>query len=219
MDASDTIWSGIVTQVLREDQCKPHKEQRHSPLAFCSGQLSAAQMGWFKLEKENYAIMPTVKRLHWPGATSPRLDLFTDHNYLIFLFEPLLLVPHLSQSSTRKVLRWAVGLSPYSYNCFQISWLDNVWADSLKCLSAPKPVRRLILVPVLPSTVSDIFCCPSSDEIAKQQKDKVAQLPPEMKVIDGLQKTSNSPIWIPENADGIQLRLCIIAHTGPAGHG
>ena len=31
-------------------------------------------------------------------------------------------------------------------------------------------------------------------------------------------RDNQNRIWIPNDADGIQLRICIIGHTGPAGN-
>lgn len=110
-DASDVVWSGIVTQVPPEDLSKPHAEQCHQPLAFLSGHFSGSFLGWSTLEKEAYAIMATIDRMHWILATPAGFDLFTDHHNLIFLFDPLAVVPDLSQTSMRKVLRWTVRLN------------------------------------------------------------------------------------------------------------
>lgn len=114
-DASDLVWSGIVTQIPPIDIPKAHMDQRHQPLAFLSGHFSGAQLGWSTLEKEAYAIMATIERMHWILATTDGFDLFTDHHNLIFLFDPLAVVPNISQTSLRKVLRWAVRLSAYNY--------------------------------------------------------------------------------------------------------
>lgn len=46
----------------------------------------------------------------------------------------------------------------------------------------------------------------------------MALCPSDAKHADGLWKTSNGAIWIPDCAENIQLRLCIIGHTGAAGH-
>lgn len=37
-------------------------------------------------------------------------------------------------------------------------------------------------------------------------------------IVDGLWKKGRGLIWIPDKADQLQLRLCIIAHTGVAGY-
>ena len=35
---------------------------------------------------------------------------------------------------------------------------------------------------------------------------------------DDLCKTETNAVWISEEAEDMQLRFCMIAHTGPAGH-
>jgi len=113
-DASDIAWSGIVTQVPHTDLPNPHRNQRHEPLAFLSGKFDATQLGWSTLEKEAFAVLASFERMHWLTATPGGFDLYTDHNNLIFLFDPLSVVPDLSQTSLRKVLRWVVRLSMYN---------------------------------------------------------------------------------------------------------
>ena len=84
---------------------KTHQQQRHAPLAFLSDRFDKTQLGWAVLEKEAYAVMNTLDRMHWLAATPDGFDLYTDHNNLIFLFDPLAVVDDTSQSSLRKVLR------------------------------------------------------------------------------------------------------------------
>lgn len=96
MDASDLIWSGVITQVSFSDVGKDHINLRHQPLFFLSGHCSGPQLGWSTLENEAYAIMASVERMHWLLATSDGFDLFIDHYSLIFLFDPLAVVLDLS---------------------------------------------------------------------------------------------------------------------------
>jgi hypothetical protein len=90
--------------------------------------------------------MATVQRMHWILTTPDGIDLFTDHQNLIFLFDPLAVVPDLSQTTLRKVLRWAVKLSTYNYTWVHIKGTDNAWADLLGRWPAPGTIRRLALV-------------------------------------------------------------------------
>lgn len=69
-DASDMAWSGILTQVPTVDLNKPHKEQRHAPLAFLSGRFNSTQLGWSVLEKEAFAVLTTLDRIHWRTAST-----------------------------------------------------------------------------------------------------------------------------------------------------
>ena len=64
-------------------------------------------------------------------STPQGFDLFTDHNNLVFIFDPRSLVPDLGEAAVRKVIRWAVKMGAYNYTCAHISGLDNLWPDML----------------------------------------------------------------------------------------
>lgn len=217
-DACDLVWSGIVTQVPPSDISKTHDDQRHQPLAFLSGRFTGPQLGWSTLEKEAFAIMATVDRMHWVLATPDGFDLFTDHHNLIFLFDPLAVVPDMSQTSLRKVLRWAVRLSMYNYTCVHIKGVDNVWADLLGRWSVPSTIRRLVHIPVLPSSSAADFDWPDPSGIADEQQRLHSTRPQGLIFSDGLWRNEANAVWIPDDCDELQLRLCVIAHTGPSGH-
>jgi transposase InsO family protein len=217
-DASDTAWSGILTQVPFHDTCKPFSEQNHVPLGFLSGRFSQTQLGWSTLEKEAYAVMATLTRMHWLASCPSGFDLFTDHNNLIFLFDPLSVVPDLSQTSLRKVLRWAVQLSVYNYTCVHIKGAENVWADLMSRWALPLTVRRLVQIPTLPSSSAPDFEWPTSAALLDVQNRHRHERPPHLVLVDGLWCTPGGAKWIPDEASDMQLRLCVIAHTGPSGH-
>lgn len=63
-DASDSHWSGIVTQVPRDQLTLPHIDQTHDTLAFHSDRFSTIQLGWSTIEKEAYAVMDSIERYH-----------------------------------------------------------------------------------------------------------------------------------------------------------
>lgn len=156
-DASDTVWSCIVTQVHMSDLCLLLKEQRHQPLAFLSGLFNCTQLGWSTLEKGAFAILARLDRIHWLCAGPQGFVLYTEHNNLIFLFNPLMVVPDLSQTALRKVLRWAVCLSPYAYTCMQIKGDDNIWADLPGRWSVSATVQRLVNILKPPFSAADTF--------------------------------------------------------------
>lgn len=216
-DASETHWSGIVTQVPHGQLNMQHAAQDHEPLAFHSGRFSGAQVSWSTIEKEAFAVLATTERSHWLASTPAGFDLYTDHNNLVFIFDPCAVVPNINQATIRKVLRWAVRLSSYNYVCFHIKGEENIWADLLTRWSIPLTIRRLVTIPPLPTTFRE-FVWPTSDTIRESQR---AHPPPPQGFvsIDGLyRRPNNGPIWIPDADDILQLRLSIIAHTGAAGH-
>ena len=217
-DASDSNWSAIVTQVPMSDIHLPHQDKHHEPLAFLSGHFNPTQKRWSTIEKEAFAIMMCTEKMHWLASEPTGFDLYTDHNNLIFLFDPQAIQPDLSQTAIRKVLRWAVRLSAYNYVCIHIKGSENVWADLLSrwATLSNNTIRRLVTVPQLPSTSENEFEWPTSEEILKVQS--ASSRPLHLKHTDGLWLTSSGQTWIPDNADELQLRLCIIAHTGAPGH-
>ena len=217
-DASDTIWSAILTQVPFTDLKLPAMEQRHEPLAFLSGRFNKKQLGWSTLEKEAYAVLASLSRSHWITATPSGFDLYTDQNNLVFLFDPLYVVPDRSQTSLRKVLRWAVRLSVYNYTCFHIKGADNLWADLLGRWSAPVTVRRLVQIPELPSSASPEFEWPTVTTLVTAQQEFKDERPANLVLKDDAWRNPSGAIRIPDSASDIQLRLCIIAHTEPSGH-
>lgn len=82
-----------MTQVPHHDLHLPHGKQRHEPLEFLSGHFNATKVRWYTLEKESCAVLATIKRINWLAATAAGFDLYTDHNKLIYLFDPLSIVP------------------------------------------------------------------------------------------------------------------------------
>ena len=100
--SSDHVWSGILTQIPTSDIGKEHIAQNHEPLAFLSGRFNNTQLRWYILEKESFATLASLQKIHWMCATSQGFDLFTDHNNLIFLFNQLSVAPDLSLSSLKK---------------------------------------------------------------------------------------------------------------------
>ena len=176
----------MITQVPYTELSKPHVDQRHEPLAFLSGHFTGSQLGWSTLEKEAFAVMATTDRMHWILATPDGFDLYTDHQNLIFLFDPLAIVPDLSMSSLRKVLRWAVRLTMYNYTCVHIKGVDNVWADIIGRWSQPCVIRRLVKISEKPSSSADDFEWPTCDEIAKEQKANDDNRPENLRIDNGL---------------------------------
>ena len=62
------------------------------------------------MEKEAFAVLASIEKSHWLASCADRFDLYTDHNNLIFIFDPLAVMPDIGQAALRKVLRWALRL-------------------------------------------------------------------------------------------------------------
>lgn len=108
---SDEGWSGTATQISFSDVSNHHHEQRHSPLVFLYAILYDTQLQWSTFEKEAFAVVANLKSLHLMVAATYGFGLYTDHNNLIFIFDPHSIFDDLSISCVRKKLGWAVCLS------------------------------------------------------------------------------------------------------------
>lgn len=84
----DYFWPGVLTQIRIADASLPSGQQRNEPLAFLSGHFTNPALRWYTIEKEAVAIMATTDCMHWLLASDRGVDLYTDHNNLVFLFDP-----------------------------------------------------------------------------------------------------------------------------------
>ncbi|GLE11378.1 hypothetical protein PINS_up023758 [Pythium insidiosum] len=62
------------------------------------------------------------------------------------------------------------------------------------------------------------FIWPSMTEIKEVQQADQSQSADAHRMADGLLLNEDGRVWIPDTATSLQLRLCIVAHFGPAGH-
>lgn len=211
----------MVTQIPRDQTTLPHAEQHQDPLDFHSGRFSRTQMGWSTLEKEAFAVVASIERSHWLASRSDGFNLFTDHNNLIFIFDPLSVMPDINEAATRKVLRWAVRLSAYNYVCCHIGGDDNIWADLLTRWSIPQTFRRLVGIPPLLTTFND-FNWLSPAALRASQHNHASSRPASAVLMQYLWHlpgpAHSNPMWVPDEDVDLQLRLTVIAHTGAAGH-
>lgn len=62
-DASDALWSGVVSQCDPEDLNKELEEQRHNPVAFLGAAFKESAEWWTAFEKEVFAIFQVFQKL------------------------------------------------------------------------------------------------------------------------------------------------------------
>lgn len=137
----------------------------------------------------------------------------------MFFYDPTAVIVDLSQTTIREVLRRAVRISANMYTCIYIPGSGNVWADLITRWLPPSLVRRMVSIPVLASSSSDDFLWPSLEKISKSQtKLAVLRSSEVLMAEDGLYKTYEGTLWIPDEPDSLHLCLWVIAHTGQSGH-
>lgn len=162
--------------------------------------------------------MALIERVHWILSTTAGFDLYIDHHNSIFLSDPVAVVPNISQTSLRKVLRWAIRLSAYIYTCVQIKGVDNVWADLPGRCFAPVVAPRLEQVPVLPSSFSVDYDWPSLNKAGTAQQRSDAQRTPNFVFQDRLWRGPSKSFWTFDSCLDLPLCLCFAAHRGSRGH-
>lgn len=202
-----------------EDLSLPSGEQRQALLASLSGQLRTSGLRWSTPEKDVYAFMATIEWNHWLLVSDKAFDLFKDQNILVFPINLTALVTDLLQTTIRKILRWTVCLSVYSYTCIHFLGNQNVWAHIISRCIVPCIIQRLVSVFIFQSSSAEYFIWPTAEEMTTIQSAHATSRPADMSLADkALYMTHTSAIWISKVAAELQLRLCITAHTSPGSH-
>lgn len=215
-EASDFYWSGIVTQIQRDQLSCPHADKYYESLAFQSSCFLKTQLRWSTLGKETFAVTPYTERSHWLTFSANSFALSTDYNNLCFIFDPLAAMPDIGQAIRCKVLRWAVRLLLYNYVCLHISCDDNVWSDLMSRWTISIITHRLVADLRLSSTFVD-FEWPTVSFIRAPQEKKEHH-PETACESKGLWQPPFSSLWISDLHGKLQLRVCAFVRTGATGH-
>lgn len=212
-DASAGFWGAVVTQVPMDQVSRAVADQQHEPLMFLSGTFSGAAARWATVEKEAFALVETVKRadylLHRPGG----FRLFTDHLNLRYIFNPSSVLSAVPKYTADKLQRWSMVLMGYHYEIVHIPGEDNVWADLLSRWGCERSVCAATFTES--PQLNKKFIWPSMSEIRDLQ---VKYGVKGATGADGLQRCAAGLTIIPKEAIDLILRLCVVAHSGIAGH-
>ena len=122
-DACDYAIGGILVQ---EDA-----QGTERVVHYLSHQLSATQRKWAAIEKEAYAVVYSVKKLH-PYLFGANTTVYTDHKPLRCLFT--------KQMNNTKVQRWGILLAAYGIRIEYIQGSRNIRADMLSRLHSPDEI-------------------------------------------------------------------------------
>ena len=109
-DASDVAIGGYLCQLV---------EGQEMPVTYVSHVFSGAQVNWSTCDKEMYAIVYSILRLHYFLADK-QFIVRTDHRNLMY-----------STTMSGRVQRWRMSLADYNYTIEYIQREDNYPADTL----------------------------------------------------------------------------------------
>ena len=108
-DASADHWSGMLTQVARDEYQATTDVQQwpHEPLGFVGGTFRGSARNWAIPDKEGFAIRESCAKFAHLLIRDGGFVIFTDHRNLVYIFNPRGRVP--SMSSLRPIA-WSGGL-------------------------------------------------------------------------------------------------------------
>jgi hypothetical protein len=223
-DASEDHWGLFITQAPREDMNLPFEQQRHKPLSMLSGSFKGSSKKWHIREKEAYPIMVALDKMRDLLKNPDGFALFTDHKNLVWVLDPegRQVVKHADD----RLSRWSLQLMTFKFSVEHIAGESNVVADMLSRwrIEYPQTVCGARFEPGNCSVMhKEDFIWPSIDEIANAQRKlkdhEIASLKLMHKSIQNkeiLVAKKSECIYIPDG--DLRVRLCVIAHTGLAGH-
>lgn len=155
--------------------------------------------------------------MHWLFSNPDGFDLFTDHNNLVS-FDPLAVCSYLSQTTVRKVLRWAQQFSLYTFTYINIKRNDNVWTDLMSRWSAVLIVRRLVEVPPLLFLSSEAFWWPTMSCALEDQNKYFFSDHPTHNLKSMCIVSPPGTILVSLQVKDPQMRLYLIAPTFASGY-
>eukprot|EP00171_Calliarthron_tuberculosum_P002705 IDg2705t1 len=187
-----TALANQLAQVPLKDLTKPFEEQCHEPLGFLSGRFDATQFSW-KLSKRSLRDISEL-RAHEVGARNTGCWCYAKSFAMgcsTFMVQ-LCMLPH--KRSGQRVGRSTRALGFCTY------------------CQAPRfnPSSHIGL--------HEDFEWPTLLEISKLQQANSLSQPKNLIQQDGILRTERGAIWVPEEAEALQLRIYVIAHTSAAGH-
>jgi hypothetical protein len=231
IDASQDFSGAVVTQLEPEEVSLPSEEHHHRPLAFLSGQFVGVAARWPTIEKEAYAIVEATRILDYLLLRPKGFRLYTDHQNLVYIFDPYATDGTMARYQADKLQRWALSLLSFRYVIEHVPGEANAWGDLLSRWGAGQDqpadragvqIARLAVVErVSPLEESD-FVWPTEAELKELQQhanDAGADLQgAEWSDERQLMVTPAGQVWIPADSAEMQQRLCVIAHVGASGH-
>lgn len=120
-DASDYCCGGVLTQ----HQLTTNKTIQEVPIYFFSHSFNKTETRWTTTEKEMFAIVFGVRKLH-PYIAARKVLVRSDHKALCF---------NDRVSASPKVERWKMAIAEYDLTFMHVAGVDNVVADGLsRCI-------------------------------------------------------------------------------------
>ncbi len=112
------VSTGAVALLLQDENGIYH------PLCFFFKKFNRHQCNYSTIEKESLALLLALKKFEvYVGSSSQPVEVFTDHNPLVFL--------QMFCNKNQRLIRWALICQDFYLNIKYKKGKDNVIADSL----------------------------------------------------------------------------------------
>jgi hypothetical protein len=89
--------------------------------------------------------------LDWLSLRPGGFSLFTDHNNLVYVFNPYGFNVYIATHTVAELIRWALKISSYSYKIEHVTSLRSIWSDLLTRWAAPTLLARMGALTVVPT--------------------------------------------------------------------
>lgn len=151
--------------------------------------------------------------------------MFTDHAFLVYLFDPYDRNPGMSRHTASNLMRWATKLSTFRYAVQNLPGEGNVWVDMLTrwAVASPAAVKakrmplKALIAPISPSLDSKMDY-PSIRDIWRAQSE--SELKPRKRFTrhHDCWKDFANIICIPNENTLLKLRIMVAGHAASSGH-
>lgn len=89
IDASEKLWSTVVTEISSHELSRPVEKEDHEQLAFLGAAFTSAERNWSSSEQEGFSFYQAFKKLDFLFHSDAPTHVFTDHRNLLFVFSLL----------------------------------------------------------------------------------------------------------------------------------
>jgi RNase H-like domain found in reverse transcriptase len=132
-DASNRFYAGLVTQIHEEQLELPMEEHYHQPQAFLLSEFKGAQPILTVPEKEGFAIVETVTKVDYLLLKHDEFSILSDHLNIIYIYNSLSADPTLARHFVRKMQRWALKMSVFSFLCYALLRMRPLSISCAEC--------------------------------------------------------------------------------------
>lgn len=179
-------------------------------------------------ERKGFTVVQTFYLLNYILAFAGSFTIFTDHCNLLFTIPPTAVEQALDLHKGLKIIRWALYLSAFNYRIYHVTGELNTIADIMtyfmrvyRCtmtkISSLVRLRSTRCGDLVPTAPTDAKYCLTREQIRDIQYGSSVHPHEVIAEDDGLVRF-NRMTWVPDDADGLKVKLLTVFHAYHVGH-